>query len=1213
MTTIRTLLTNSLDQRIEEVIKVNQDDQQIVYTELTEYVATDRIRDHYRRLFEAIAESKQQPSEGIGVWVSGFFGSGKSSFAKNLGYVLGNWDVQGTSSSELFEETLNDARTRQLLEWLRTNLEFEVIMFDVSVDNQIRNASENIAYIMYRKLLEHLGYATDPDIAELEIELEGEGVLHRFEELCQQHYGKTWVSIRKTMQKYNRASALLHELDPQTYETKDSWVNTIKGRNTDITVAEFVARAFDLTSRRRPGKVLVYIIDEVGQYVSRSAKKIENLRAIVEQFGKEGRNRRLQGHIEAPAWIVVTSQEKLNEVVDAIGERRVELAKMQDRFPHRVDLLNEDIREVATRRVLEKTEPGKVQLEALYQANHGQLNAACRLVSDRTRNSQITLEGFIQFYPYLPHYIDMSIDIMSGLRTQGSDGLRHMGGSNRTIIKQVFEMLVHERTQLASQPIGTLVTLDRVYELVEGNLDSERQRDIADIKRNFPAEEGGAFALRVAKTVALMQYVPWLPRTIENIAVLLVDQVGMNAPVDAVTNALTDLEKRQYVRHSEDGWKLQTAQEKAWETERRGISPTQRDLDLILQGALRDTFSDGSLRTINYNNLRTFRIGTSLEGKPLGEEGNITLVLHVADTPDDFAEVQANVERLSRSDKSVPYWVLSLTSEINDLMTQLHATREMINKYDRRSVQGSLSTHQANSLAEERNRQRQLERRLRDKMAEAFTRGNRVFAGVMKPGANYGSKLVEIVRAYVNEVIPTLYGKLEVGARPLDGKEAEHLLRAADLKALPSLLYDHDDALGLIVRDGANYVLDQTAEIAAEVLNYLNNWQRYGETERLTGKSIETHFGGLGYGWERDMLRLVLAALFRAGAIEVAHKGRIYKNYRDPQSHEPFTKNPAFGKAKFTPVKQIDRKTLIEAAEVYERLTGREVDIERTAIDDAVKSVVSAELTALRDLIPVAQARGLPFAEDLAAYRDTLDGLNASSADEAIQGIINEGDGIKEKRAILPRLQTAVSDTQLANRQAALTALGQMWPVLSNSASDELHAAADQLREALAREDYYDHMDDIMNWGAMIAEAYDAVYTDLHQRRHTAYTEAIDEVRNHPDWPQIPVEAQSGLLRPLDTRLCDSYLRELHEPACVTCRATPAQMSSDLDAVHGRRSDVLVRLQEMAAPQEQVERVRVSGFFRGDLSDPDAVQQSLEELRAHLLDLIDRGVKVIIE
>ena len=84
--TIGSLIARDLDKRIEEIIKVDQADEQSVYTELTEYVATDRLREHYRTLLKAIAEAPGEPHEGIGVWVSGFFGSGKSSFAKNLGY-----------------------------------------------------------------------------------------------------------------------------------------------------------------------------------------------------------------------------------------------------------------------------------------------------------------------------------------------------------------------------------------------------------------------------------------------------------------------------------------------------------------------------------------------------------------------------------------------------------------------------------------------------------------------------------------------------------------------------------------------------------------------------------------------------------------------------------------------------------------------------------------------------------------------------------------------------------------------------------------------------------------------------------------------------------------------------------------------------------------------------------------------------------------------
>jgi hypothetical protein len=92
----------------------------------------------------------------------------------------------------------------------------------------------------------------------------------------------------------------------------------------------------------------------VGQHVARSGDKIEDLRATVEEFGKVGKNLLKAHKIPAPCWIVVTSQEKLDEVVAAIDSRRVELAKLQDRFRYRIDLAPSDIREVATKRVLAK-------------------------------------------------------------------------------------------------------------------------------------------------------------------------------------------------------------------------------------------------------------------------------------------------------------------------------------------------------------------------------------------------------------------------------------------------------------------------------------------------------------------------------------------------------------------------------------------------------------------------------------------------------------------------------------------------------------------------------------------------------------------------------------------------------------------------------------------------------------------------------------------
>src|SRR5712692_12051654 len=113
---IKDLLKRDLRERIEEVIKLSQDDEETVYTEITEYVATDRIREHYRTLLRAIAEAPAEPHEGIGVWISGFFGSGKSSFAKNLGYVLANRVVQGESASSLF---LRQVESKRISEYVQ--------------------------------------------------------------------------------------------------------------------------------------------------------------------------------------------------------------------------------------------------------------------------------------------------------------------------------------------------------------------------------------------------------------------------------------------------------------------------------------------------------------------------------------------------------------------------------------------------------------------------------------------------------------------------------------------------------------------------------------------------------------------------------------------------------------------------------------------------------------------------------------------------------------------------------------------------------------------------------------------------------------------------------------------------------------------------------------------------------------------------------------
>src|ERR1017187_5027217 len=234
MATVGDLLTRDLTHKIEEIIQVDQADEQSVYAEITEYVATDSIREQYHNLTKAVADAPCDPNESGGVWESGLFGSGKSSFAKNRGYALQNRTVLGKKFADLFKHQLEDQRTSDLLDLINAKTPTEVILFEVAKEADTRKVTQRIAELMYTVLLRELGYSEDFDIAELEIELEGEGKLADFIATCKAFMKKDWETVRAGAQKLSRASAILHELDKNVYTTADSWAHSQRNRDASI-------------------------------------------------------------------------------------------------------------------------------------------------------------------------------------------------------------------------------------------------------------------------------------------------------------------------------------------------------------------------------------------------------------------------------------------------------------------------------------------------------------------------------------------------------------------------------------------------------------------------------------------------------------------------------------------------------------------------------------------------------------------------------------------------------------------------------------------------------------------------------------------------------------------------------------------------------------------------------------------------------------------
>ncbi len=1212
---IRDIFSKKIDRKIEEVIKVDQHNEQVVMEELDEYIVTDSIREHFYTVYEEIAKGPTDPREGIGVWVSGFFGSGKSSFAKILGYTVANRSVLGKKAGDIFKEHVKDTKISGYIENITSRIPSYAVIFDVSMDRGVRTASERITEIMYKALLRELGYPEDFDLAELEITLEGDGILEKFCEKFEEIYKSPWQKRRKVGLAINEASAVLHALDPKTYPNEDSWANSLGKGRADISANELASRAFELVDRRMSGKALIFIIDEVGQYVSRSVDKMLDLQAVIQAFGRESLNRVKAKKAPAPYWIVVTSQEKLNEVVDALGSKKVELARLQDRFRILVDLKQSDIAEITGKRILDKKDEAINILTKLYDENEGRLHTFCKL--ERTsRDVSLEKDEFIKLYPYLPYQIDLCIDIVAGLRLKRG-AHRHIGGSNRTIIKQAQEMMINPRTNLAEQSIGALVTLDQVYELLYlGNLlPTEITHEIDELAKILPNNE---MAEKVAKSIVLLEAVRDLPRTPHNIATVLHPNVEAESLEKEVNDAIKELERAKLVRSTEDGYKLLTVQEKNWETKRKELDPKDVERNRIKRELIAEIFADPKIRSYRYKNLRHFKAALYVDGEVVDSDGQFNLNIMLSDDSEDSAERCKEARDESAATQDQLFWVVTLNDEIHNLINEIYRSREMVSTSERTAAQGKLTSEESACLSEEKVRRDRYHRQLRMKLIEVFSSGIGFFKGVQHDGSALGDNISEVIHKFFDNAIPDLYPKLEMGIRPLKGDEPDTFLKAANLNGLSPIFYEEDNGLSLVVKQGDKYVTNINAPICREVMDFIKREHSYGN--KISGKTLERHFQGIGYGWDRDILRLVMAVLLRGGVIEVTHQGRKYRNHNDPACRKPFINNPAFRAASFSPREALDLKLLANAARQYEEMTGKEVDIEESSISTAFQKLATEDREKLLSLVARMEALDLPGREFMKDHLNTVEGIIEMPSDDCVRTLAGEGKSYSKARQKTDKLLAATTEKKLKVLSEGRRILSSEWPALEKHEADEdSKLKAKELSEFLNSEEFYDNLEGIRLASNSIDNQYRKLYEKIHKERQSIYSQALEHIRGLPEWasisnnPDITDAQRKSILQPLMDR-CEHELEMLENSnVCKICRTTIDQMETDVMAVDAIRDRVFKHILELTAPDDKFIRLKISNLISGALETEEDVKEFLEILNQRLMKELKKGIRIFLE
>jgi len=637
---------------------------------------------------------------------------------------------------------------------------------------------------------------------------------------------------------------------------------------------------------------------------------------------------------------------------------------------------------------------------------------------------------------------------------------------------------------------------------------------------------------------------------------------------------------------------------------------------------LRELFGDPKLRQYRYRDLTTFRVGVSMEGHSLTDEGQVPLEIVPADDDEDFGPKLSATVNQSREETQQDriYWVFPLSPEADGLVARLYASRQMVAKYDQLRAQNKINPEEASCLQDEREEALRLQARLRDKLRERVLNGAGAFRGLVRHGADLGKTDAEVFKALFDLAVPDLYPKLEMGACSLRSGDAEALLKAADLKAVPEVLYRGEGRLGLVVQDGAKFVIDVSAPAAKEVLDYLVHEHGYGNRETRTGRALERRFGGVGYGWEREVLQLVLAALFRAGAIDVSYQGTQFRNYQDPGSRAPFISTGPFRAALFSPREALGLKALTRAVEQLEDLTGEEVDVEEGAIATAFQRLANEELERLYPLRALAEAHRLPVVPMLEGYQLTLQGIRSSASDDCVRTLVEAGATFAETRTRVRHLRETLTEDALSLLQDARAALQLAWPQLRvRGPAGDVTAAAEDLEALLASDDLPGALGGMVRCVEALVGAFREAYADRFDRRATAYGQAIDELRGRPEWPPFSVaspDVAASLLEPLHARLGSPDERASVIESTGWRTVNLLAMESDLAAVDGLRGNALARLQELtlgAVAERPVRRVRIVEILARPINSKDDLDAAIEQLKDALQKLIDEGNAIILE
>lgn len=829
---IKEMFRKEIDRELQGVIVVGQGAETNVAQELEEYVVTRELQRHFADFFAAYKKGILGTTPKMGVWISGFFGSGKSHFLKILSYLLENKQVGDKHALDFFIDDKKITNQMVLADMkLAADTPTDVILFNIDSKSE-SNSKENkdaIVNVFLKVFNEMQGFCGSmPYLADLERHLAEANQLAAFKEKFEDAYGDAWEDSRQDFDFIqDTVVEVLVEMGFMSEPAARNWCEKAT-EPYQISIEDFAKRVKAYLDKKGSNHHAVFLVDEIGQYIGDDSKLMLNLQTVTEELGKE---------CQGKAWVIVTSQQDIDSITKVKGN---DFSKIQGRFDTRLSLSSANVDAVIKKRILEKTDTAAQSLRLIYDQKGTIIKNLIVFNDGVEKKLYANAEDFAEVYPFVPYQFNLLASVLTSIRTHGASG-KHLSEGERSMLALFKESAM----QLMNEETGAIVPFHKFYDALENFLDHSHSSVIIRAYDNSyinpEKKEKDVFAINVLKTLFLIKYVVEIEANVDNITSLMIsniddDRLALKAEVE---EALKVLMRQMLIQKNGSVYVFLTDEEQEInnEIEKENVEMPEV-LTKIAEMIFEDIFPSKKYQYPAFGGRYTFPFNQMVDDRPYKANQSYDIGLRVLTPWYEGGVEDSTLRMISGQGKEV---LVALPND-DSFLTEMRAYLK-IERFLRKNTSVQLAKYEAIKEA------KRVEMRERNSNAKLYLTEALKDATIYVNGdvlRTSGKEVNSRINEAIGRLVQTVYHKLSYITAPMGETDIRKLFRSSN-------------QLSLTLEDSS----EANVHALDDVLQFIGGNSRMHMKTSM--KTIKDRFMKAPYGFVEDDVQWLVARLFKRG------------------------------------------------------------------------------------------------------------------------------------------------------------------------------------------------------------------------------------------------------------------------------------------------------------------------------------------------------------